>query len=438
MRRKGSRKRKSSSVVVIVILLFLILLGVGLNFIGRRDLRISINELRATNTSEEILVRVKELLNITEAPSFTLNARCDDRNPCTMDGTDQNGFCVNLIVPNGYPCISPCGISSTCQVGECVPEFCSGNCVDTVDCPDFFANDGSEDASLVSKACIAGMCVYKTNIASAMDDIDMVPEGDNSLARQLCFKSITTTGFNQTLLNVDLDFDQDGTPNALDSFTSFDTLETAQTTFPGAAITASNTIVLEAPVWLNGTVRTIGFEDPMGFFPGQEMLIDFVPGEGDNAFVVATSLPDDLTAQIEWVFPQPVSLDQLTFLSGILGGNSIELADYTISITDNANETVSVSFTPPAVSSVDWFLDLRGNPSLNISSIISIKIIVDQNGPGSIDPLIRNMHFRFSPESIAPVSACMEHVAERQPSGDILCTHYFKCSCPEPVISPVV
>lgn len=160
------------------------------------DLSILAND---SSTTQEILESVEIILNATNAPAFTDSPLCDDGNPCTMDGRDRDGFCVNIVMENGESCSTPCGVNATCQAGQCVPGTCSGNCETSADCPDFIANDGSNDPNLVSKSCIAGMCVFQTSVSSDMDDIDLVPAGDNALARQICFKSIMFQGLNQTM-----------------------------------------------------------------------------------------------------------------------------------------------------------------------------------------------------------------------------------------------
>jgi hypothetical protein len=68
----------------------------------------------------------------------------------------------------------------------------------------------------------------------------------------------------------------------------------------------------------------------------------------------------------------------------------------------------------------------------------SKRIAFDAFTGDSPDPLIRNLRFEYAASSVTPVADCMNHVAERQENGDILCTHYFKCSCPNPVINPTI
>lgn len=408
----------------------IIIVGLIIGSYFAPDPSVTVYSIVNDTTEEEILEILRILKNITLEKKFTLDSSCDDGNQCTTDGRNTDGQCMSVIMTNGYPCISPCGISGRCQVGQCVPDICSGNCEEVMDCPDFVANDGSNDTSIVVKSCIAGICVYQTNITSAMDDIDRVAPGDNSLARQMCFKSIMATSVNQTIVNVNLDLDQDGIPNVLDDFTVFDPLDTIQSTPPG--LFGTSTITLTTPNWLNGTERTISYSDMNGILPGQIISIDL------NAVLFFTSFAVNYAADVTWNVTEDFSLEQLSHLNGLVGECTALLCQYTVSVIDSNGQEVSISFIPFVFDFTPWSLDLRSNPNLDPSSIATIRIsMVELVDFGNTDSRMKEFHFTFTPESVIPVSECMEHIPERQSNGDILCTHYFTCSCPEPSINPI-
>jgi len=300
------------------------------------------------------------------------------------------------------------------------------------------ANDGSDNSTnLVKKSCIAGMCVYQTNITSTMDDIDMIPPGDNSLSRQICSKSIMAVGTNQTVIDYSLDFDQDGIPNALDPFTLFDPLVTMQTVTIPQGSEAVDSIIMEDPSFLNGTIRVLYGKLGPGFVPNQ--VFQIAPAVGFNFLFFTTSFPLEYTANATRIFPDTVSLEQLSFLVGGVGGQLATELDFTVSVKDENGEESSVTFVPPVDFAITpWSLDLRSNPNIDLGRISQIRIRGDYEGFQSPDPYIVDLGFKFVSESIIPVSDCMEHVAERQPNGDLLCSHYFTCSCPEPTINPIL
>ena len=127
----------------------------------------------------------------TDPCSFTLDARCDDGNPCTMDGYNCGGVCVNVRAADGTACESPCLVGEAqCITGQCTGS-CMGECDTDMDCPDIIDSLTIVGNPGYSFECDQGFCVYTTESIKPDGVQEDCPGSE--LARQLCMKHFNAT-----------------------------------------------------------------------------------------------------------------------------------------------------------------------------------------------------------------------------------------------------
>lgn len=206
-------------------------------------------------THDQVTLIEARVYNATFMPSEL----CDDHNNCTLDGFDQNGRCVNSNLPQGYPCITPCGSTAMCNKGECVPSVCDGNCETAADCPAFVLYPNTTEEVQIPAFCLASICVYET--VSNQTEFSVLPDAQNLLLDHICGKSaMGLTGFRHNTTGSTVDFDQDGIPDELDPFTPFDTLDQPIQVAVAFLFPGPDTRVLAAPTYLSGWTRTLAIE----------------------------------------------------------------------------------------------------------------------------------------------------------------------------------
>lgn len=357
--------------------------------------------------------------------TFTSSTLCNDHNSCTLDGFDEDGRCVHSVLPQGYPCVSLCGSTATCDNGKCVPGVCDGSCDTPADCPAFLLYPNTTEEVQIPAYCLASMCVYET--LANQTEFSILPSAQNLLLDQICGMSamgLTGHRHNSTQM-VPTDFDQDGIVDDKDLLTSFDPMNQSPpqivigTLFPGPDI-----LVLTNPAYLNGWSRTLQ-EGPMASLSTPIVSVQ----SGELAFGTSFGTPvGNLIGTCVWDAPSPVDMSELRYFGGLVEGTALGQT-ILISLEDSGSNTVSVTVVPPTGFVAEpWVVDLDF-AGFDRSAVVKITIASTQLIVNS-DVVISNLHFTpETPIGSVAIEQCMNHTPKNM-QGDtaINCLHWFKCA----------
>lgn len=383
-----------------------------------------------------IVVLVKSCMINTEVADrvFVASVLCDDENPCTVDGYDEDGRCVHSFMPMGHACASPCGSVATCVQGECVPIYCDGSCETAADCPDFWTDYGTGSQAVVEARCLSGICIYAT--FSNETGFTIFPDAQNALVEQVCGKSaMTLTGRRSNHTGV-LDFDGDNTGDNTDTSTAFDTLDQAQQQAISTINPGPVSVVLSSPSYLSGWTRTLqqGTCCQGASYPrvsvSPSVLADDVSAP-TITFESGAMPVNSLIGTVEWVPPSSVDLSNLRYLSGYVHSPDAPLgARIVIEVEDGSSNTAqSTVYVPIDNDFVQWYVDLDA-PSFDRSTVSAITISVTCLISGNT-VYVRDLHFLpDTPLTGASINQCMYHVPKHTEGEDTLhCVHWYQCAC---------